>query len=393
MIKRPRHLKNLRYLLSENRVVAILGPRQTGKTTLARMFAQQSKISTTFFDLENPRDLARLSTPMLALENLGGIVVLDEIQRRPELFPVLRVLADKPSGPKFLVLGSASPELLRQASETLAGRLAFYQLGGFALDEVGENYQKLWLKGGFPRSFIASSDRASADWRRNFIQTFLERDIPQLGITIPSSTLWRFWSMIAHYHGQIWNSSEFARAFGVTDRTVRHYMDVLTSTFMLRQLLPWHENLSKRQVRAPKIYIADTGILHTLLDIESIEDIEGHPKVGASWESFCLQSVIEHLGARPEQCFFWATHGGAELDLFILNGNTRRGFEFKRTDVPTVTRSMEIALNDLHIDSLDIIYPGKQTFYLTKQIRAVGLSRLLIDVKSPHPAENIEKCR
>lgn len=374
-------------LLDESPVVAILGARQVGKTTLAqlasaRMLAERSMDEVTRFDLEDPRDLAKLEDPMLALAGRRGLVVLDEIQRRPDLFPVLRVLADRREAPaRFLVLGSASPELLRQGAESLAGRVAFHALDGLALGEAGpESWERLWLRGGFPRSFLASSERASARWRRDFARTFLERDVPALGIRIPSPTLHRFWTMIAHYHGQVWNGSELARAFGVAHTTVRRYLDALTSAFVVRQLPAWHENLSKRQVRSPKVYLADSGVLHTLLGLEHREALMGHPKVGASWEGFALQQIVAHLGARPEECFFWATHSGAELDLLVVRGSHRRGFEFKHTSTPRSTRSMHAALRDLGLDSLDVVHPGAETFPLKERIRALSLPRIAQDL-------------
>ena len=382
MIERTEHLKELERLLREHRVVAILGARQVGKTTLARVLAARRKGQTTFFDLEDPRDLARLADPMLALGDLRGLVVLDEVQRRPDLFPVLRVLADQPRGPRFLVLGSASPDLLRQTSETLAGRIAFHVLPGLSLDEVGAQAMKrLWERGGFPRSFTARSARASYDWRETFVQTFLERDLPQLGIRVPGMTMRRFWSMLAHYHGQIWNASEFAGSFGVSDMSVRHYLDLLTGTFMVRQLLPWFENTGKRQVKSPKIYLTDSGLMHTLLGLATAEQIERHPKVGASWEGFGLEMVIRRIEAAPEECFFWAVHAGAELDLLVIRRGVRRGFEFKRSSAPALTPSMKAAMQELLLDSLDVIHAGKDTFPLAPGIRAVPLSRLLVDVK------------
>ena len=334
------------------------------------------------FDLENPTDIARLADPMLALQELEGLVVLDEIQRRPELFPVLRVLADRPQRPaRFLVLGSASPALLQQSSESLAGRIHYHELGGFALDEVGlETTERLWLRGGFPPALLARSNAESADWRRDFVRTFLERDMPQLGVRVPALTLRRFWTMLAHYHAQIWNGAELARAFGVTAPTVRSYLDALTSALMLRQLPPWFANVGKRQVKAPKIYLADSGLLHTLLNVPSRVALEGHPKVGASWEGFALGEVITRLGAYPEECFFWATHAGAELDLLVVRGNRRWGFEFKRTVAPRMTRSMHAALTDLHLERLEVIYAGDETFPLADQVRAVALKRIYEDV-------------
>jgi predicted AAA+ superfamily ATPase len=383
VIERRRELDTLAGLLKRHPVVGIVGARQVGKTTLARSYASQSRIPVSYFDLENPEDIARLTDPMLALKGLKGLIVIDEVQRRPELFPVLRVLVDRPGqSSRFLVLGSASPELLKQGSETLAGRVFYHELGGLALDEVGsENYAMLWLRGGFPRSYLARSHAASDEWRRGFVRTFLERDLPELGITIRSATMRRFWTMLAHYHGQIWNASEFARSFGVADTTVRGYLDRLTAALVVRQLLPWHENISKRQVKASKVYIADSGMLHTLLNLRTLRDLEGHHKVGASWEGFVLEQVIRRLDVRPDQCFFWATHAGAELDLLVVSGRRRLGFEVKRTVSPQVTPSMRSALWDLKLQRLDLIHAGEETFPLEKRVRAVALSRILEDIK------------
>ncbi len=383
MIKRERELETLQGLLRRHRVVGIVGARQVGKTTLARSLVAKVKTPSSYFDLENPEDLARLDDPMLALKGLKGIVVIDEIQRLPDLFPVLRVLVDRPaSAPRFLVLGSASPVLLRQSSETLAGRIVYHGLRGFALEDVGvENHRRLWLRGGFPRSYLARSTNESDEWRRGFVRTFLERDLPQLGTTIRSATLHRFWTMLAHYHGQTWNASEFARSFGVADTTVRGYLDLLTAALVIRQLPPWHENISKRQVKAPKIYIVDSGLLHTLLNLRTMQDLEGHPKVGASWEGFILEQIIRVMGARAEECFFWATHAGAELDLLIVRGQQRLGFEIKRTSSPRVTSSMRSALADLKLQRLDVIHAGDNTFPLGENIRAVAVTRLLDDLK------------
>jgi len=383
MIKRKRELDALRGLLKRHRVVSIVGARQVGKTTLARMLVSAWRGKVSFFDLENPADQARLSDPMLALQPLGGLVVLDEIQRQPDLFTVLRVLVDTPARPvRFLVLGSASPELLRQGSETLAGRIYYHELGGFALDEVGvKRHETLWIRGGLPRSYLARSALESHEWREGFVRTFLERDLPQLGMRVSSVAMRRFWTMLAHYHGQIWNASEFARSFGVADTTVRNYLDRLTSALVVRQLLPWHENISKRQVKAPKVYIADTGLLHTLLNLRARTDVEAHPKAGASWEGFASSQVMRCLGAGRHECFFWATHGGTELDLLVVRGNRRLGFEFKRSSHPTVTRSMHYALKDLGLTRLDVVYPGQEIFPLADRIRAVGLTRLAEAVK------------
>jgi predicted AAA+ superfamily ATPase len=384
MIERREHLAGVRRLLSGHRVVAIVGARQVGKTTLARQVVKAYRGTSTVFDLEEPGDLARLSEPMLTLRDLSGLVVLDEIQRKPDLFPALRVLVDRPRPQvRFLVLGSASPDLLKQSSESLAGRIAYHNLGPFSLGEVeARHLDRLWLRGGFPRSFLARSHRESAEWRQQFIRTLMERDMPQLGISVPSATLRRFWSMLAHYHGQVWNSSEFARSFGVADTTVRRYLDILAATFLVRVLQPYHENISKRQVKAPKVYLADSGLLHSLLNVVNRPDIEGHPKVGASWEGFALNQVRSHLGAREDECFFWATHGGAELDLLVARGRRKWGFEFKRTDSPRVTPSMRSALADLRLDRLDVVHAGDHTFDLSKRIRAVALSRIQSDLKS-----------
>ncbi len=379
MIIRTPHLAALRQLLLRYRVVGIVGPRQVGKTTLARAFTRQWRGPVTFFDLENPEDLARLQDPMLALKGLEGLIVLDEIQRLPELFSILRVLVDRPkTRARFLILGSASPELLKQGSESLAGRIAYHELYGLALEEVGVQHQdRLWFRGGFPKSYLAATHAESDQWRRGFIRTFLERDLPQLGVNIRSTTLHRFWMMLAHYHGQTWNASEFGRSFGVADTTIRHYLDTLSSAMVVQQLLPWHENISKRQVKTPKVYLQDSGILHALLNLKKPSDLEAHPKVGASWEGFVLGQVIHRLKAQPEECFYWATHAGAELDLLLVRGNRRLGFEFKRTVSPHVTASMRQVFNDLKLKSLDVIHAGEKTFPLSKQIRAVSFHHLL----------------
>jgi hypothetical protein len=382
VIERRTHLRALQALLRQFPVVAILGSRQVGKTTLARRLGDRIGGSVTHFDLENPRDLARLSDPMLALEPLRGVVILDETQRRPELFPVLRVLSDRRRRlARFLILGSASPDLLRQSSESLAGRIVHHHLPGFSLEEAGPSQiDRLWLRGGLPRSFLARSEAESIRWRREFVRTFLERDIPQLGLRLPSTTLERCWAMLAHGHGQVQNLSDLARSLGVTDMTVRRYLDALTSTFMVRQLRPWHENLAKRQVRAPKAYVADSGLLHTLLDVIDHNALLRHPRAGASWEGFLLGQAVQCLGARPENCYFWATHQGAELDLLIVQGEQRRGVEFKRTTTPAMTRSMHVALADLRLDRLDVVHAGPDTFPLATRVRAVAAARLLEDL-------------
>ncbi len=382
MIDRRRELETLQGLIKRNPVVGIVGARQVGKTTLAHALAPIIGTATSYFDLENPEDLAQLADPMMALKERRGLVVIDEIQRYPDLYPVLRVLVDRPrSQARFLVLGSASPEMLRQSSESLAGRIVYHELGGFALDEVGVKERvKLWLRGGFPRSYLSRSLGQSNEWRRGFIKTFLERDLPQLGINIRSVTLQRFWTMLAHYHGQVFNASEFARSFGVADTTVRNYLDLLSAAMVVRQLPPWHENISKRQVKAPKVYLADTGLLHSLLNLKTLRDLEGHPKVGASWEGFVMEAVMRHLGARREECFFWATHAGAELDLFVIRGKRRIGIEIKRTSSPKITPSMRSAVADLGLQQMYVIHAGEHTFDLQRRVRAVAFVRFQEDL-------------
>lgn len=383
MINRPLELHTLLKLLKANPVVGVLGARQVGKTTLARLLQKQIKSETHYYDLENPEDAAQFHEPMLLLKPLKGVIIIDEIQRIPGLFQILRVLADRKNiSSRFLVLGSASPVLLRQSSESLAGRIAYHELKGFSMEEVGIfNHEKLWLRGGFPKSYLLLSLAQSHDWRQNFIKTFLERDLPQLGSQIQSTTLRRFWSMLAHYHGQIWNASEFGRSFGVADTTVRNYLDLFTAALVMRQLQPWHENIRKRQVKSPKVYFVDSGLLHTILNIRTQSDLLGHPKIGASWEGFAIEQIRHHLGANQEECFFWATHSGAELDLFVIRGKKRLGFEIKRTSSPRVTSSMSSALKNLNLKSLDVIHAGDKTFPLAKNIRAVSMQRLTQDIK------------
>jgi predicted AAA+ superfamily ATPase len=383
MIRRPKHLARLKALLKSHPVVAILGARQVGKTTLAGELRKHWKQPGHLFDLEHPADLARLSDPLLALSPLKGLVVLDEIQRQPDLFPLLRVLVDRrPVRRRFLILGSASPDMLRQGNETLAGRIAYHALGGFSIAEVGvRHHARLWLRGGFPRAYLAASNAESVEWRQQFIATFLERDLPQLGIRVSATTLRRFWTMLAHYHGQIWNASEFARNFGVNHTTIRHYLDILTSSFVIRQLQPWHENLKKRQVKAPKIYLADSGLLHALLGIANRTDLEAHPKLGASWEGFVISQVTEQLGVRSDECYFWATHTGADIDLIVVRGRKRWGFEIKRTSSPAITPSMRIALSDLRLQRLFVIHAGEHSFDLAKKIRALAILHLIDELK------------
>jgi len=354
-----------------------------GKTTLARQLLSSSKRQGAFFDLEDPRDLAQLDEPTLALENLRGTVVLDEIQRRPDLFPVLRVLADRPRTPaRFLVLGSASPALLQQSSESLAGRIAFHQLPGLDLEEVGaDNLDRLWFRGGFPRAYLARSHTESQRWLRDFTLTLVERDMPNLGISIPPRTLERFWTMLSHYHGQVWNASEFARSFGVSNTTVTKYLDILASAFVVHRLRPWAENVGKRVVKSPKVYLADSGILHALLGIDAPQALNRHPKLGASWEGFALTQIVRGLRARADECYFWATHTGAELDLLVASGRHRFAFEIKRTDAPTVTKSMRVAMETLGLKNLDVIHAGRRSWQLAPGIRAVACGDLLTALK------------
>jgi hypothetical protein len=383
VIERTSHRVRIEALIRQFPVVAIVGARQVGKTTLARGLGAVRRGPATSFDLESAEDLALLHDPMLALRPLRGLVVIDEIQKRPDLFPTLRVLVDEPRvSRRFLVLGSASPELLQQTSETLAGRIAYHELDGFSLEEAGSaTWERLWTRGGFPRSFLARSEVESLGWRRELVKTYLERDVPSLGLRLPAPTLRRFWMMVAHYHGQVWNASELARSFGVAHTTVQRYLDVLSETFMVRQLPSWHENVGKRQVKAPKVYVRDSGLLHALLGLRTRREIQGHPKVGASWEGFALNSVISRLRAQPEECFFWATHSGAELDLLVIRGNRRLGFEFKRSTTPTATRSMHVAMEDLRLQKLWVVHAGDRAFDLTKQMRALPLSRLLEELE------------
>jgi uncharacterized protein len=387
VLERARHLQALSQLLEWNPVVALLGARQVGKTTLARQLVAGRDLPITIFDLENPTDLAALADPLLALGHLRGLVILDEIQRRAELFPVLRVLVDRPGSPaRFLILGSASPALLRQSSESLAGRIAHYELPPFSPDEVGSpSLATLWFRGGFPRSFLAGSDEQSAQWRRDFVRTFLDRDVPALGIRVPPPTLTRFWSMLAHLHGGLFNAAEMARSLEVTAHTVRHYLEILTSTFVVRQLRPWYESVGKRQVKTSKIYVRDSGLLHTLLQIDSPEALSRRPEIGGSWEGFALEAVAARLGVDLDHCYFWRTHTGAELDLMVTVGNRRLGFELKRTSTPTLTRSMHSALADLKLDRLDVVYAGERTFPLAERVRAVPLARVWEDVESLGP--------
>jgi len=376
-IQRTPELELLKKLFKGNPIIAILGPRQCGKTTLSRQFSSQLSSSITAFDLENPRDTQRLQDPLLALEGVKGLVIIDEIQRRPDLFPVLRVLSDRSTKTKYLILGSASRDLIRQSSESLAGRISYLEIGGFSLKHVGvQRIERLWVRGGFPRSFLASGEASSYQWRQDFIATFLERDIPQLGIKIPAKSLGRFWGMLAHYHGQIFNASEIGRSLGVSDHTAQRYLDLLSGTFMLRQLRPWYYNTKKRIIKRPKIYFRDTGILHALLSLEDKEDVLSHPKLGASWEGFALEEAIRYLQLRENEAFFWGVHTGAELDLVFEKKGKLYGIEVKYSEAPSLTPSMRFALTELSLKHLWVVYPGKEEYSLNRSITVVPLASL-----------------
>ncbi len=374
MIPRVQFMDELETAMRRSPAVALLGPRQSGKTTLAQQYVERH--GGTIFDLENPEDIARLGNPMLALKRITGLIVIDEIQRQPELFAVLRVLCDRVEQPAtFLLLGSASPAIVAGVSETLAGRIEFINLGGFDVWEVGvEKLDDLWLRGGFPRSFLAASKDDSVHWRRNFIQTFLERDVPQLGYQLNAVAMRRFWTMLAHYHGQTVNFSELSRSFGVSDKSVKRYIDILCGTFCVTQLQPWHENVKKRQVKAPKIYVRDSGLFHTLMAITDHHELMAHPKLGASWEGFMLHHVLRLL--RPRDAYFWATHSGAELDLLLFRAGKRFGIEFKWADAPKLTRSMTTAMNDLGLHHLWVIYPGIKAYPLQDDVTVVPASMM-----------------
>ena len=376
MIPRIQHETSVRELIRHFPVVGLIGARQVGKTTLARVLAGAERQPVTFFDLEDPTDEASLADPKLMLEPLEGLVVIDEVQRKEGLFQLLRVLVDRPdNAARFLVLGSAGPDLLRQSSETLAGRIAYYELPPFGIGETGiDSLPRLWLRGGFPPSFLAPDDARSHAWRNAFIRTFLERDLPQLGVSVPAATMRRFWTMLAHYHGNRWNGAELGRALGATAPTVNAYVDALVDSLVVRRLAPWHENLKKRQVKAPKLYVADTGLLHALLGVDSESALMGHPKSGASWEGFAMHEIVRLLGVDWDRCYYWATHRGAELDLLVHSAGHRIGFEFKRTSAPAMTRSMHSALSDLKLDRLYTVFPGHSRFRIHERAEAIGLS-------------------
>ena len=375
LIERPKAIAAITSAFRIHPAVALTGPRQCGKTTLARMFAGNEP-TCSFFDLERAVDRRKLSSPEQTLSQLTGLVVIDEIQRQPQLFEGLRVLLDGPACPaRFLLLGSAAPTLIKGVSETLAGRVGLVDLSGFDLNEVTESHWRtLWQRGGFPRSYLAPDDAVSALWRENFIRTLLERDIPQLGVTIPAESLRRFWTMIAHYHGQVWNAAEFARAMGTSELTARRYLDILNGAYMLRVLTPWHENLKKRQVKSPKIYVRDSGLFHALLELHSFDALSGHPKLGSSFEGFAIEQLLSGLDTRSAS--FWATHGGAELDLLVTIAGKRYGFECTYGDAPGTTRAMRVAIEDLQLARLWILYPGHEAYELDKTISVVPAQRI-----------------
>ncbi len=375
---RARYLDQIREGFKTAKIVALLGPRQCGKTTLARQyFEQETGKKEQYFDLENPIDLMRLSDPMLALDDFDDLIVIDEIQRQADLFPILRVLVDQErKNQRYLILGSASRELIKQSSESLAGRIHYIELTPFSYPEV-DHLENLWVRGGFPRSYLANNASESMQWRQDYIRTFLEQDIPNLGIKIPAENLRRFWMMLSHYHAQLFNASEIASALNLSYHTIQKYLDILSGTFMVRQLSPWHENIAKRQVKSKKIYFRDSGIYHSLMNFPDYTFLLTHPKMGASWEGFAMESVIRHLRIDPRDCYFWATHAQAELDLFIVRGIERMGFEFKFTKTPRLTKSMHSALADLKLNHITVIYPGDVPIHLSKEVSCIGLKQFL----------------
>ncbi len=390
-IARPDLEARMREALRRAPIVTLLGPRQCGKTTLANRVT--GSLRSNYFDLENPADEARLAEPMTALERLQGLVVIDEVQRAPALFPALRVLADRPrSSARFLLLGSASPELVRASSESLAGRVAFVDMSGFGLREVGAPaMRRLWLRGGFPRSFLARNDAESAAWRRDFIRTFLERDVRTFGIDISARALRRLWTMLAHYHGQVWNASEIGRSLGEAHTTVRRHADVLVGALVVRELQPWFENLGKREIKSPKLYVRDSGILHSLLGTESFRALESHPKLGASWEGFVIEQILSLTGRRD--AYYWGTQAGAELDLLITVKGKRVGVEVKYADAPRLTRSMRIALDDLKLSHLYVVHPGTARYDLGVNAETIGLVELLAEIEPAYAVRHKERAK
>ena len=380
IMERKHLIKQIDYLFNVNPAIAILGPRQCGKTTLARQYIAHLKTGIpkqNYFDLENSRDIERLKDPILMLSQLSGLIVIDEVQYAPELFSILRVLIDDPTlCQRFLILGSASGQLLRQSSETLAGRISYLELTPFSYPEALD-IEKVWIRGGFPKSYLAKTDAISQSWRRAFVKTFLELDIPKLGIQIPPENLRRFWMMLAHRHGQLLNASDIGNSLGLSHKTILNYTDILTSTYMIRQLKPWFENISKRQVKTPKLLFRDSGMFHSLINVTSLADLQMHPQLGNSWECFAIEEIIRFHQADSEDCYFWATHQGAELDFLLVKNNRRIGFEIKYSSSPSLTKSLQIAQQDLKLDKCFVIYPGEVDFPLSKTIQVVGLKSYL----------------
>jgi hypothetical protein len=374
LINRIQYQEKVLSALRRSPIVAILGPRQCGKTTLARQIARIHPA--VYFDMESQPDIQRLQNPEMVFSDLSGLVIIDEIQVMPALFAALRVIVDKPDNRcQFLILGSASPQIIKNTSETLAGRIEFVDMSGFDLQELGyDTWKTLWTRGGFPKSYLACSDQDSFIWREGFIRTFLERDIGQLGIRISPTAMRKFWTMLAHYHGQTWNASRIAGSMGVNDKTVRSYLDILSETYMVRQLQPWHENIGKRQVKSPKLYFRDTGLLHSLLSLEDYHALTGHPQAGASWEGFALEQILESL--RPSEAYYWATYNEAEVDLFFIMNNRRYGMEFKFSEAPNITKSMKISIESLHLDKLFVVYPGNQEYPVDSKITVCPIDKV-----------------
>ncbi|MFA6527637.1 MAG: ATP-binding protein [Candidatus Babeliales bacterium] len=378
-LKRDLYLNEIEKQFQVHSVCGVLGPRQVGKATLAKQFAENFKPTDVHaFDLENPSDLAQLDNPMLLFSSLmkeGSLIIIDEIQRRPELFPILRVLVDNKPG-KILILGSASRDLLRQSSESLAGRIGYIEVAPFSCEETADT-ESLWIRGGFPRSLLADTIEKSFMWREAYIRTFLEQDIPSLGFNAPAQQVYRFWMMLCHYHGQLFNASEINRSLGISDHMSRKYLDILSGTFMIRVLHPWFENISKRQVKSPKIYFRDSGILHALIGLRDMKQLTNYPRLGAFWEGFALEEILRAYRARQEESFFWATQSGAELDLLLYKNGKRLGFEFKYSDAPKITPSMRIAQEDLKLDHIYVIHPGHGSFPMAEKITAFGLKMFI----------------
>lgn len=376
MIERKRHIQDILESFEDFTVVGVIGPRQVGKTTLAHQVARNYSEPARHFDLERGADLDRLATdPEFVLTDQQGLVVLDEVQRLPGIYTTLRVLADRRPGPtKFLVLGSASPTMLQQTSESLAGRIRYHNLSGLGLYEIQPELQdSLWLRGGFPRSFLARSDQRAFVWLEELIHTFLTRDMPAMGLGLSPTLLRRFWTMLAHLQGQVWNASEIGRSLELSDVSVRRYLDMMSDALLIRLVQPWYANIKKRQVKSPRIYFRDVGLLHALLGISSTEELLSHPKAGASWEGFVMEQVIDLFRLRDHRVFFWRAHTGAEVDMVVQRGTELVGIEIKRTSSPSVTKSIRSALADLELAAVFVIHAGKDSYPLTEKVRAVSV--------------------